>query len=43
MYEIKQTEPEGWEKAFTLFFAGKKITHFRFLDTAEDYLKELIN
>jgi hypothetical protein len=40
MYIIKPNEPEGWLKAFEVFFAGRKVAHFRFKDDAEYWIKE---
>jgi hypothetical protein len=42
MYYIKQFEPEGWEKAFVVMFAGKRIATFSFRDSAEYWISEHI-
>ena len=42
MYRIVQEEPEGWEKAFAVYFGEKRITHCRFLDSAETAIQKLI-
>ena len=42
MYHIKQEAPEGWEKAFVVYFGEKRITHCGYMDTAQDTIKKLI-
>lgn len=42
MYRIKQEEPEGWQKAFAIYFSDKRITHCSFKDTAQCVIQSLI-
>ncbi len=42
MYRIIQQEPEGWEKAFAIYLGDKRITHCRFMDTAQDAVMKLL-
>lgn len=42
MYYIKQREPEGWQKAFVVMFAGKVVATFSFRDSAEYWISEHI-
>ena len=42
MYRISQEEPEGWAKAFVIYFGSKRITHCSFLDTAETAVQKLL-
>lgn len=42
MYRIAQEEPEGWQKAFVVYFGGKRITHCSFFDSAEVAIQKLI-
>ncbi|WP_267478975.1 hypothetical protein [Burkholderia sp. B21-005] len=42
MYTIKQEEPEGWEKAFAIYFAGKRVTHCSYRDTAQHWIADHI-
>ena len=42
MYRIVQEEPEGWQKAFAIYFGDKRITHASFLDAAQETIKTLI-
>ena len=39
MYRIKQEEPEGWQKAFVIYFGNKRITHCSYLRTAQECIK----
>jgi hypothetical protein len=43
MYRIVQEEPEGWQKAFVIYFADKRITHSSFRDTAQVAVMKLID
>lgn len=42
MYRIVQEEPEGWQKAFVIYFGAKRVTHASFRDTAEAAIQKLI-
>lgn len=39
MYRIEQQEPEGWAKAYVIFFGSKRITHCSYMDTAADLIR----
>lgn len=42
MYRIVHEEPEGWEKAFAIYFCHRRVTHCRYSDTARATLRMLI-
>lgn len=42
MYRIAQKEPEGWQKAFVIYFGDVRITHCRFKDTAQECVMKML-
>lgn len=40
MFTVKQCEPDGWLKAFSVLFAGKHVAFFSWRDSAEYYIRE---
>jgi len=42
MYRIVQEEPEGWQKAFAVYFGDKRISHCSFKDSAQVAVMKLI-
>lgn len=43
MYYIKENEPEGWQRAFLVMFAGKVVATFRYRDSAEAWIADHID
>lgn len=40
MYSIKQNEPEGWTKAYYVFWNEEHVATFRYKDSAEAYVSD---
>lgn len=42
MYRIVQEEPEGWQKAFVIYFGAKRVAHCSFKGSAEIAVQKII-
>lgn len=40
MFYMEIHEPEGWLRAFVVYFAGKEVATFRYWDCAEAYISD---